>query len=176
MITAAVSLVLAVGNAVTKDRILEIAEQTKKEAQQTVLSGVGEVLPETAYEIEVAQGTSVTALTKYLTEEGKQVFAVACSPMGYGGSISMMVGVDEKLNVTGVSIMDSSKETPGLGANVGVSSFYGQFIGKTKDISVKKSSPKGNEVEAVTGATISSQAVANGVNDAVNSVGEALDK
>lgn len=172
-ITAAVALVLAVGNSMTYQKIEDLKVQSKLEAQQKVLTGV-ELAQNSARELDVPNGTSVTSITVYKTQDGENVFAVSCSPKGYGGEISMMVGVNGKLAVTGVSIIDSANETPGLGARVGEPEFYSQFDGKTKDIIVIKSEPKKNEVQAVTGATISSKAVTDGVNDAIKAVEEVL--
>ncbi len=176
IITAVVALVLAIGNNATKDKIAGLTKQAKAGAQIQVLKEAGEIDISTAQEYEVPEGTSVTAVTGYKAADGKRFYAVSASPKGYGGEVSIMVGIDEKLNVTGVSIIDNSKETPGLGSRVGEPSFYKQFIGKTKNIIVSKSQPSGNQIQAVTGATISSRAVTEGVNDAIIAVEGVLGK
>lgn len=176
IITAAVALVLAVGNNATFQKIDDRTAQAKINAQQDVLKGVGTVLEDTATKIDVKEGTAVKEITEFTTESGEVAFAVACSPKGYGGEISMMVGINQDLNVTGISIIDNAKETPGLGARVGEPKFYEQYMGKLKNIGISKSVPKDNEIQAITGATISSKAVTKGVNDAINAVGEVLGK
>ena len=92
------------------------------------------------------------------------------SAKGYGGDVSVMtaIGIDGK--VIEVSILDASNETPGLGQNVTKESFYSQFKGKTKDIGVVKSgiTTKENEINAVTGASISSKAVRTAVDKALS--------
>lgn len=176
IITAAVSFVLAIGNNATKERIDLLTKQAKAQAQVEVLEGVGDIDISTAKEFDVPDGASVTALTGFNSSDGKRYFAVAASPKGYGGEISIMVGVDEKLTVTGVSIIDNANETPGLGSRVGEPAFYEQFLGKTKNIGVIKNQPSGNQIEAVTGATISSRAVTEGVNDAIKAVEGVLGK
>jgi len=87
--------------------------------------------------------------------------AVIVEPQGYGGKVKMMVGVDESGRVSGVKILEH-RETPGLGAQIVTSKFLGQFKGKT--IADKL------EVEAITGASISSRAVAAGVKEALEKV------
>lgn len=88
---------------------------------------------------------------------------------GYSGDISVMTGIEKSGMVKGVVVLSQS-ETPGLGANIQKDEFLNKYKGKkVKDrISVvKKSVPKDNEVEAVTGATISSKAATKAVNDAL---------
>lgn len=103
------------------------------------------------------------------TDGGEVVgYAITTAPKGYGGEVVMLTGVDLDGTVTGVSIL-SMQETPGLGANASNPEFRNQYIGKSSDISVTKSSPaKDNEIEAMTSATITSKAVTAGVNASVD--------
>ncbi|NLB81100.1 MAG: RnfABCDGE type electron transport complex subunit G [Clostridiaceae bacterium] len=177
VITAVVALVLAIGNNITKDRIAELSKQTTAEAQLTVLGDKNNIDIKSSKQIEYTKPeSSVTTITQYQTDDNSSVFAVACSPKGYGGEISMMVGVKDDLTVINISIIDNAKETPGLGSEVGNPEFSDQFIGKGADIKVSKSMPADNEIQAVTGATISSKAVTKGVNDALAAVQEVLNK
>ena len=82
---------------------------------------------------------------------------------GYGGDVKVLTGVNNSLEVTGIRILEHS-ETPGLGANATKESFYGQFTGKNKEIGVKKNSPGENDIQAISGATITSKAVTEAVN------------
>ncbi len=88
--------------------------------------------------------------------------AIAVSPRGYGGPIEMLVGIDEKGKVSGVKVL-SHRETPGLGANIAQPKFLDQFKGKTLKDPIE---PK-KDIDALTGATISSRAVCEGVKDAL---------
>lgn len=83
------------------------------------------------------------------------------SPDGYGGKIDMLVGIANG-QITGISILKHS-ETPGLGAKATEASFQQQFI--TKLISDSFEAKK--DVTAITGSTITSQAVANGIKTAI---------
>ncbi len=75
---------------------------------------------------------------------------------GYSSTINTLLGIGPGNKITGIDII-SQQETPGLGANIEKESFLQQFIGKTKDqLKLKKD---GGEIDAVTGATISSRAI-----------------
>ncbi|MBD3272299.1 MAG: RnfABCDGE type electron transport complex subunit G [Elusimicrobia bacterium] len=98
---------------------------------------------------------------------GEQVgIAVRADPQGYGGPISMLIGIDTNDTVTGIAII-SHKETPGLGKKIENDAFREQFEGK-KDNQVKlnKDSSEGT-IDAITAATISSRAVARAVYEAL---------
>ncbi|MFA4906391.1 MAG: RnfABCDGE type electron transport complex subunit G [Candidatus Margulisiibacteriota bacterium] len=95
------------------------------------------------------------------------VFSV--SPQGYGGKIGMLVGVNLKGQVTGLKIL-SQKETPGLGVNIIKPSFLSQFINKTAGDPLE---PK-QDIVAITGATISSRAVSQGVRQSIRSADELI--
>ena len=93
---------------------------------------------------------------------------------GAQGTLVMMVGVDRNLRCTGISITQHS-ETSGLGANaastaeVGVN-FRAQFIGVDQTVQLKKA---GGEIDALSGATITSRSVTNAASAAIRFV-EAL--
>jgi Na+-translocating ferredoxin:NAD+ oxidoreductase subunit G len=82
---------------------------------------------------------------------------------GYGGTIEMIVGLDKRGRVLGVKIL-SMKETPGLGMRASERNFLKQFIGRSSKDALKAK----KDVDAITGATITSQAVANGVKEAIS--------
>lgn len=92
--------------------------------------------------------------------DGKTVgYAVQVTPKGYGGPISMIVGLTPEGKVTGVRVVEH-KETPGLGTNVTESEeFLTQYEGKDPSSPVEI----GTDVDAVSGATISSKGVTAGV-------------
>ncbi len=177
IITAAAALILAIGNAATKDIIASLDIQARSAAQTAVFDGVDGIDPASTktYDI-LSDDTFVNGITGFEAADGKRYFAVEVTVAGYGGDIKMMVGVDESLTVTGISIIDKSGETPGLGSKIGEARFYGQFPGKTGDLAAVRSTPGGNQVQVVTGATISSRAVISGVNDAVLAVEGVLDR
>lgn len=80
-------------------------------------------------------------------------------------TITFSVGIQNDGTVNGYSITDIA-ETPGLGMKAQEEAFYGQFQGKNVDsFTVVKSAPASdNEIESISGSTITSRAMANGVN------------
>lgn len=80
-------------------------------------------------------------------------------------AITFSVGIQNDGTVNGYSIT-SIAETPGLGMKATEEAFYGQFAGKNVDsfVVVKAAPAADNEIEAISGSTITSKAMANGVN------------
>ncbi|MFH1063326.1 MAG: RnfABCDGE type electron transport complex subunit G [Candidatus Omnitrophota bacterium] len=96
-------------------------------------------------------------------------WALPLSGKGYGGNIQLLVGVDIKENITGIRVLEH-KETPGLGSKINEieykqtePKFLKQFQAKNiQDIVLVKGKTDKN-IQAITGATISSKAVVEGV-------------
>ena len=87
---------------------------------------------------------------------------VASSENGYNGLIKVMVGFDPDGTIRNIAVLEQ-KETPGLGTKIKNEKFIRQFRGKhpsTFDLRVKKD--KG-EVDAITGATITTRAYGEAV-------------
>lgn len=96
-------------------------------------------------------------------------YAFSVTTKGYGSGLKLMIGVDTEGTITGLSIVDCSSETPGLGANASKPEFYEQFAGKSGELTVVKGGNAGeNEINALTGATITSKAVTSAVNEVTN--------
>lgn len=87
-------------------------------------------------------------------------------PNGFGGPLEIIVGFDGEGSITGLRVGKHS-ETPGLGDNATAPEFYNQFQGLTlsKEIGVNKVQAGDNEVQALSAATITSEAVTTGVNE-----------
>ena len=98
---------------------------------------------------------------------------------GYAGPIKILCGVDAKIKrILGIEIIEST-ETPGLGARINEAWFKDQFKGLNvnKGIVYLKGKPKkDNQIEAITGATISSKSVTNILNKAVKDLRKKLNK
>jgi electron transport complex protein RnfG len=77
---------------------------------------------------------------------------------GYGGEISIMVGVNAEGAVQGVEIL-KAKETPGLGAKIAEPEFRSQFVGKTLAGTTWAVRKDRGDIDEITAATISSRAV-----------------
>ncbi len=129
---------------------------------------------------------SVLEASKYEKYENGMVYYEAydkegilkgwCLPLsakGYGGEINLLVGLDSQEKITGVKVLEH-QETPGLGSQINdleyqqtESAFLKQFKGKMfEDIFLVKEESEDN-IQAITGATISSRAVIDGVRQGV---------
>ncbi len=160
------TLILTVCNAVTKDTIAYINEQNIKSAMLEVLPG-----GETFEEIGGEYPEYITSASYGKKDGDIMGYTVNVSVPGFGGNIEMIIGVCKQKTVTGVKITSLS-ETPGLGAKASNEEFTKQYYGLEEGISVIKSGmPNGNEISAISGATITSKAVTEGVNAALKYVG-----
>ena len=123
------------------------------------------VLPAASYaDTGVADDGEIDAI--YAADAGGWVVQVTES--GSQGLVTMMVGVSSDYVCTGISITESS-ETAGLGAIAGQQSekgeaFRSQFVGQSGTVAVTK---EGGEIDAISGATITSKAVCRGVTAAL---------
>lgn len=159
-ITAVVAVALAGVNAITEPRIEAFNAQKLQSAIEEVLPGGGQSVPFT--------DESGIVSTVYQGERG---YAVEVNPNGFGGAVTMMVGVGNDGKVLGISVVSQS-ETAGLGAVCAATTsageaFRGQFDGTSGTLAVTKD---GGEIDAITGATITSRAVTAGVNAALGCV------
>lgn len=87
---------------------------------------------------------------------------------GYGGEIKFAVGISNEAIVNGISIL-TINETAGLGMKAKESKFKKQFEGKKAETLVytKNGASADNEIDAISGATITTNAVTNGTNAAI---------
>lgn len=98
-------------------------------------------------------------------------YVMITSAKGYGGDISVMTGIlfDGKINK--IAILSHS-ETPGLGANADTEDFTSRFKQSIANGSMLEVVKDGNaadgQIDAITGATITSKAVTAAVNDAID--------
>ena len=156
VITSVVALALAGVNSITAPLIQKHQQQKIQQAMEQVLPGA-ENLQEMTF-------TDDTNLVQKLWKSDIG-YVAQVAPAGFGGQIVMMVGVDLDGAITGISVV-SHKETKGLGSvmaeNTAVGqAFRDQFVGQSGSLGVDKD---GGEIDAITGATISTRAVVNGVN------------
>ena len=159
VITAVVAVALAGVNSITAPKIEQLNAEKTQQAIETVLPD--------GFDTQITDYTDDTGLVTNVYS-GANGYAFEVTPAGFDNTITMMVGVDHDGKVLGISIV-SHTETSGLGAVAAAStsageSFRGQFVGMSGSVSVTKD---GGEVDALTGATITSRAVCTGVNAAL---------
>ena len=88
----------------------------------------------------------------------------ATDPNGYGGDIQVSVGIQNDGTVNGIAIL-SINETAGLGMKASEPEFYEQYSGKQTDhFYVSKDGGEGEQIDAISGATITTRAVTGAVN------------
>lgn len=113
--------------------------------------------------------------TVYEAKKGGETvgYCVQNTVSGYGGDLTVLTGVYADGTVSKVEIL-AHGETPGLGAKSTDDSFKGQYVGKTAgEITVVKNSPGAQDIQAISGATITSNAVTEAVNQARDCIKEA---
>ncbi len=153
LICSFVALMLAAVNMITKDVIAENDVKEKKAAVTQIFKDADD-----AYSFAGYSGEEEIFLVE--KENKLYGYCVSVTTQGYGGEISMMVGIRSDGKVEGVKIVSMS-ETAGLGSKTKNESFLSQYIGKYGPFNV------GSNVDAVAGATVSSKAVTAGVNAAM---------
>lgn len=177
-ITAISALILAVVNNVTAPVIAANNAKKQAEAMQKVIPGAAGFSDENlAMKFLLSSGDSagklsnISQIFEAKDSNGNTAgYAVMVNPNGYGGGISMVVGVSEDGTVTGVDIISQS-ETAGLGARCTEDGFKAQFTGKKANITVAKGgNGDENSIDAISSATITSKAVTSGVNAAIDAV------
>lgn len=169
IISAVVALLLAFTNSVTKDKILENTIKEQNAAKQEVLEEAFDFL-----EIEFSDKTGIVrSVYQGVNQNGEFVgWCVNVTPSGYGGELDIMVGINPDKTVSGMKVVSHS-ETAGLGAKASEPDFSSQFAGKATDKPlevIKSGTPLDNEIVAISGATITSNAVKTGVNAAIDAV------
>ena len=92
----------------------------------------------------------------------------ATSPNGYGGNIQVAVGISKDGVITGFDVISNS-ETAGLGSKCTAPDFTSQFAGKNAEILkyTKTGAVAENEIDAISGATRTTNAVTQAVNSAI---------
>lgn len=164
LVSAIVAGVLGVVNEITKDRIAEIAAEKTAKAYAEVLSA--EEYVDAGYK---GDDTRIQKVSTAVDSDGNALgYVVETVVTGSQGSITIIVGVDAELKCTGISITESS-ETSGLGAVASSAgekgeNFRAQFVGQGADLGLVKN---GGAIEAITGATITSNAVVSAVGAAI---------
>lgn len=155
-----IPLALSVTNKVTAKKIAELEKENSKKNMQSLVSA------------DDFEKCSDGGIEYYTAIKGGETAAYIFteSAKGYGGDVSVMTAVKPDGTVAGVAILVVSNETPGLGQNAAKESFYSQYAGLKKGVSLLKNGAKAenNEVDAVTGATITSTAVTRAVNAALD--------
>lgn len=163
---------------ITKDPIARQEAQAKAEAYEQVFTDAA------AFEEVEMDDTLIQTIRDQLDQEGYKAqsieevmraedqsgetlgyaFTVVTSE-GYGGDIRFSMGVQNDGTLNGISIL-SIGETAGLGMNADTPAFKDQFVGKQveKLQYTKNGETQDDEINAISGATVTTNAMTNGVN------------
>jgi electron transport complex protein RnfG len=156
LVSLVAALALAGTNELTKGAIAQRALEAADAARKAVLNNAD------AFEqLQVPEGSGVDNGYRGL-KDGQAVGYVAQSTVkGYGGEIEVVVGMDTNGALTGISVGGPSfSETAGLGDKAKEPAFTDQFKGLVLPAALR------DNVDAISGATITSNAVVLGVNQA----------
>ena len=163
---------------ITKDPIAKQEAQAKAEAYEQVFTDAA------AFEAVEMDDTLTKTIRDQLDQEGYKAqsieevmraedqsgetlgyaFTVVTSE-GYGGDIQFSMGVQNDGTLNGISIL-SIGETAGLGMNADTPAFKDQFVGKQveKLQYTKNGATQDDEINAISGATVTTNAMTNGIN------------
>ena len=164
IITSVVALLLGFFNSKTASVIAEAEARKKQDSMSSVMEGAASFVP---YDGELELTGPITELNLAYDDAGDLMgYCFTLVTRGYGRDITIMAGSNTEYTVTGVEIVSHS-ETAGLGANANTPAWLSQFAGKTQGLSVVKNLPQGNQIQAVTSATITSKAVTGAIDEAL---------
>lgn len=159
-ITAAAALLLSIVQFLTAEPIAQRMEVKRQTAMETVVPGAvrfSQVAFDPKTVVDMQAGYQKETLLGYCVELDAD---------GFGGAIRLLVGVSPSGSVLGVSILGHN-ETAGLGSQVDSADFLEQFSGQFGTIRVGYGG-----LDAVSGATVTSKAVAQGVSAALEAVAQ----
>ena len=159
LITFITALLLGYINQVTAPKIAKNNEETRAAAMAELIPGA---------EFEPAEKTEDPAPDKD-TPAIQNIYCMEVLPSGFGGTLTIVVGINTDGTVAGAQVTSHS-ETPGLGAKAKADpTWITQFAGKAADGSLAVTKD-GGDINAITGATITSRAVTKAVNRAATYV------
>jgi len=147
----------------TQEPIAHKMTQTREDAMKEVLPHADVFM-----KIQVETPGNITGAYRG-TESGRETGYVAEMAIeGYAGRVDLLVGISSvDAVVTGMRILKHS-ETPGLGALAVKESFYKQFDNRRLEpLTVVKVSPGDLDIDAITGATVTTRAITRAVNEAI---------
>lgn len=148
-------------------------EESKKKGIENAIS---KLMPEAIVKRLDIKDEQVYRLTD---QENKLLgYAFIAAGQGYQGKIKMLSVIDSSLKkLEGIEVLESI-ETPGLGAKIQEENFKDQFKGLNVSVTIEyvKGAPqKNNQIAAITGATVSSRAVANILNKKIEELRKAME-
>jgi electron transport complex protein RnfG len=177
------SVQLALGPVIEKNKVNETLEKVPELVLGTALAAKMaeenqnlEIVPRQVA-VKKAARDKFYSVYEARYQGGRKGWVVKTKGQGYADTIELLLGLSPDLStITGLFVLDQ-KETPGLGNKIITDAWRGQFIDAPADgnlVVVKTGSTKPGEIDAVTGATISSKSVTALVNTAIGDLRKPL--
>lgn len=173
LITLIAGLALAFVYDLTKEPIARAEEEDKINAYRSVYPDAKDFTECTVdtYDFAPEGNVSVDEIKTALDSVGKPVGWVMTitSGSGYVGNITIALGISDNGTLQGMTVISMS-ETPGLGAKCTSEDFQGQFAGINASVikAVKGGKSEDDEVDAISGATFTTNAVLEAVNAGIS--------
>ncbi len=165
IITMIAGILLGVANDLTKEAIIENSKISKEDLSY--------IMPEADkiqdMDIELDEEGNIKEVYEAVNGSDVIGYVLKVTSKGFHGAIDFVIGISKEDKVSGIKVL-SHNETPGLGAKISEEKFTSRFKDKPVEyLEVVKVTPnKDTEVEAISGATTSSKASVNAVNEAIN--------
>lgn len=182
VITLVMGVALGTVYNVTKDPIAQAEEQAKQDAYREVLPEATRIAVVDAdmsivndflvtYGFENVSIDEISVGGNDETNELVGYVVLVTSSAGYGGDIQLVVGVNAEFRITDIKFLELN-ETAGLGMEADSEEFLSQFIDKPVNnfTYTKTGSTKDSEIDALSGATITTSAVTNAINAALRTI------
>ena len=181
LITLIAGVLLGATYMITKEPIAEAEKNAKIEAYSMVFEDAADfhddwdasIIDASYGELFESQGIEGVTINEVITAVDNSgailgYCITATSSKGYGGDVTIVVGIRNNNTVNGISFL-TLNETPGLGMKAKEESFYTQYSNvKTEKFKLTKSgSNSDDEIDAISGATRTSNAVTSAVNGAL---------
>ena len=164
-VTAIAVLVIGGFYNITREPIALQQAARERELISILLPGTVELTEE-----DVLDSPGVSRIITGLGEGGVQLgYVVFAQAPGYGGPVEIMAGFNANGTLTGVQVL-RHRETPGLGTGILLPNFLNQFAGRENIMTVSRNATEADEIQALSSATISTAAVVNGINAAIEYV------
>lgn len=150
-------------------------EQLKKNEAEAMNNQLSIVMPQATFEpvygSDIDPNTGEKTILYYQAKDSSGAligYAFIGKSQGHKGEVAVIGGIDPQYSkLTGITIL-SQEETPGLGSRITESQWISQF----KDIPIEniKLKNSGGSIDSITGATVSSEAVINALNNKIESI------
>ena len=153
----------------------EVYAVTKPKVEQQKIDATNSALTQVLAAAQSFKEVEKDSLWYGLDQSGAKVgIVIRSGKRGYGGPVPVLVGLDLTGRIVGIKVASAAeglKETPGLGLKATEEPFWKQFLGADSFVALKKDN---GTIDAISGATITSRAVARGIADAIRKYSEQL--